>query len=113
MVGGPALEHVYATIANSDPISDLFDYDKNLPILHLVWTTNCNLDKFWSSMIERRGPGLKSLGVQEQYSVNHFGDWNDQLSRLLSTCQNVQHLRLLINIEVMEASTWEGDEDYT
>lgn len=111
MAGSPALEHVYATIANSDPISDLLDCRKSLTSLHLVWTTDCNLDKF-RRMLERRDPGLKSLGVQKQYSVNHFGDWNDQLSRLLSRCQNVQHLRLPISIHVMLETTWEDAEDW-
>jgi len=62
-------------------------------------------------MIKRRGPGLKSLGVQQPGILFPFGGSNDQLSRLLSTCQNVQHLRLPIDIEVMGASTREEDED--
>lgn len=60
----PALEHVYATVDDSDPISDLLHCCENLTSLHLVWTMDCNRDKFWR-MIERRGPGLKSLGVQD------------------------------------------------
>jgi len=108
----PVLEHVYATIENSDSISDLLHCCENLTSLHLVWTMECNLDKFWR-MIERRGRGLKSLGVQNRDSVEAFGDWDDQLSRLLSICQNVQHLRLPISADVIEASSWEEeDEDY-
>jgi len=107
-----ALEHVYATIQSDEGISDLLDRSENLTSLHLVWTIDYTMDKFWR-MIERRGPGLKSLGVQQPHILDPFGDWSDMLSRLLSICQNVQHLRLPISIDVMEDSTWEGDEEYT
>lgn len=107
----PALEHVYVAIDGRDSISDLLYCCENLTSLHLVWDhQEDNLDKFWR-MIERRGPGLKSLGVQNRYTTFPFGDWDDQLSRLLSICQNVEHLRLPISKDVMEASIWEGEDD--
>jgi hypothetical protein len=104
-----ALEHVYATIIDEDFISDLLVCSENLTSLHLIWTGSCTFKKFWS-MIERRGPGLKSLGMQHLYAVD--GDWDDSLLRLLSICRNVQHLRIPIPFDVMKYSTWKRDDDY-
>ncbi|KAI4914356.1 uncharacterized protein J4E92_009555 [Alternaria infectoria] len=66
--------------------------------------------KFWR-MIEHRGPGLKSLGVQHRYDVTLFSHWNGQLSRLLSKCRNAEHLRLPLSIDAIRSNAWEAHED--
>jgi hypothetical protein len=107
-----ALEHVYATFQDVSCIVGLLECSENLTSLHLYLSEDCALDRFWR-MIERRGPGLKCLGVQQDQQRYPFGDWNVSLSRLLSNCQSVQHLRLPISVDVVRAHTWKEEEKYS
>jgi hypothetical protein len=107
-----ALKHIYATLQDINSIVDVLDCLANRTSLHLILAEDCALDRFWRT-IERRGPGLKSLGMQQWEWTDPFGDWDVALSRLLSICKNVQHLRLPISVPVIRAVTWEEMEHHS
>ncbi|KAK1915393.1 hypothetical protein P3342_003203 [Pyrenophora teres f. teres] len=101
-----SIKHIYATVSDTDCLTDVLKHSENLTSLHLVWPEGWK-ETFWKT-IQRIGPHLESLGLHHSRTMEPISANARDITTLqaLSSCSKVRQLGIQLSHHDLDVQTW-------